>query len=119
MLEALVGLLVFSFGVLGLVGLHGAMTKAQTMSRFRADAVTLAGDLVGTMWADMPRVAMYDSATCEAHAPCKNWSDKVAAVLPGGQPTIVVNNGLVTITIAWTMPGEAVPNSYVTTTVIR
>ena len=121
MLEALVGLLIFSFGVLGLVGLHGSMTKAQTMSRFRADAAALAGDLVGTMWGDLPRVGQYDtpSGSCDAHSPCKAWAEKVAAALPGGTPTIAVNAGLVTITISWTVPGEGVANRYVTATAIR
>jgi type IV pilus assembly protein PilV len=119
MLEALVGLLIFSFGILGLVGLHGSMTKAQTMSRFRADAAALAGDLVGTMWGDLPRVAQYDTGSCDAHPPCKAWADKVASALPGGTPNIVVNGGLVTITISWTVPGEGVPNRYVTATAIR
>ena len=119
MLEALVGLLIFSFGILGLVGLQASMTKAQTVSRARSDAAALAADLVGAMWSDVPHLSSYGSNNCENYAPCKSWAAKVEATLPAGSPTVAVNNGLVTITLSWTMPGESMPNRYVTSTAIR
>jgi type IV pilus assembly protein PilV len=119
MLEALVGLLIFSIGILGLVGVQVSMTKAQTNSKFRADAAALAGELVGSMWSDLPRIPNYDGTSCSGYAPCKAWSDKVAATLPQGTPTVAVNNGIVTITITWTLPSETVPARYVTATAIR
>jgi len=118
MLEALVGLLIFSFGILGLVGLQASMTKAQTMTRFRSEAAALTSDLVGTMWADVPRLALYNSANCTTHAPCQAWAAKVASALPQGAQAVTVNGNLVTITVSWTMPGEALPNQYVTATAI-
>jgi len=119
MLEALVGLLIFSFGILGLVGLQASMTKAQSMSRYRSDAAALASDLVGTMWSDVPHLAQYSGSGCNGYAMCKAWADKVALVLPQGTQNIAVNNGMVTVTLTWTLPGEAVPNRYVTATAIR
>jgi len=119
MIEALVGILIFSMGILGLVGVQTSMTRAQTMSKFRADAASLAGELVGAMWADMPNVAQYDAATCAGYARCKDWTDKVAATLPAGTPTVIVASGIVTINIAWTAPNETVANRYTTATAIR
>jgi len=119
MLEALVGILIFSIGILGLVGVQVSMTKAQTVAKFRADAAELASELVGAMWSDLPRIPNYDSTSCRGYAPCKAWSDKVAAKLPQGTPTVAVNNGIVTITITWIMPNEAVPARFVTATAIR
>ena len=118
LLEALVGLLIFSFGILGLVGLQASMTKAQSSSRYRSDAAALAADLTGTMWADIPHLAQYDTARCSGHPPCKAWAGKVAAMLPHGAPEVAVNNGLVTITVSWTPPGEATANRYVTATAV-
>lgn len=118
MLEALVGLLIFSFGILGVIGLQASMTKAQTHSRFRAGAAALAGDLVGTLWADAAHLSSYDSGNCDAYTPCRSWASKVAGALPGGAPQVVVNGTQVTITVSWTVPGEADPSHYVTSTAI-
>ena len=49
LIEALVGLLIFSFGVLGLIGLQATMSKAQTGAKFRADASNLTAELLGVM----------------------------------------------------------------------
>lgn len=118
MLEALVGLLIFSFGILGIVGLQASMTKAQTQSNFRATAAALAGDLLGSMWVDAPNIAQYDSRNCDSYEACRTWAGKVSADLPNGAPTIAVNGTQVTVTLTWAVPGEAAPSRYVTTTAI-
>ena len=60
LLEVLVALLIFSIGVLGIVGLQASMTKAQTGSKFRADAAFLAQRLVGGMWSDRSGLNNYN-----------------------------------------------------------
>lgn len=121
MIEALIALLLFSLGVLGLVGLQASLTKATSQSRFRAEAAYLAQDLFGIMWADSSNLLAYNN--CTAQTRCKAWSDKVGAVLPsanveihycsetdtaaackddGGNPA----PGRVTVLIEWTAAGE-------------
>lgn len=119
LLEALVGILIFSFGVLGLVGLQASMTRAQTQTQFHAQASALAADLIGRMWADMPNVAQYDSGSCASYNPCASWSSKVATTLPGGTPNVSVVQGTVSITLNWTPPGESSPSQFVTATAIH
>jgi type IV pilus assembly protein PilV len=120
LLEVLIALLIFSIGVLGIVGLQAAMTKAQTGSKFRADAAFLAQRLVGSMWADRTGLDNYDTAGgCSSHARCSQWVSEVASQLPNGDATVSVTtlpNGTdatgrvvaaeVTITINWTPPNE-------------
>lgn len=120
LLEALVGLLIFAFGVLGIVGLQAAMTQAQTAAKFRADAAYLASEARGAMWVDMTNLMNYDTtASCASHPRCKAWTDKVAATLPSGAADIEVTAaGLVTITITWTAPNEGT-HTYRTATAIR
>lgn len=120
MLEALVALLIFSIGALGVIGLQAKMTKAQTSSKFRGDAASLAQHLIGTMWADQPNFAKFANAQCANHAPCADWTAKVAAQLPGGVPTVTVDaaTGTVTVSIRWTVPEEGA-HEYRTATVIR
>ena len=49
LLEALVALLIFSLGLLGLIGFQAASTKIATDSRFRTEAAMLADELLAKM----------------------------------------------------------------------
>ena len=46
LLEALVAILIFSFGVLGLVGILAASVRATNDARYRAEAANLANALI-------------------------------------------------------------------------
>lgn len=118
LLEALIALLIFSIGVLGIVGLQASMTKAQTGSKFRADAAFLAQRLVGGMWSDRNGLDNYDTAAnCASYTRCSQWVSEVANLLPAGDATVNVTSlgtdatgrvisAEVTITINWTPPNE-------------
>ena len=94
MLEALVALLICAMGVLGVVGLQGAMTRAQTSATFRAEAAFLAQQLLGEMWTDRANLASYATASCGAA--CADWRARVAARLPSGQATVTVTPAVLT-----------------------
>lgn len=107
----MVGILIFAFGVLGLVGLQASMTKAQTGARFRADASNLSDELLGLMWSDAAvNLPSYASGACASYARCKEWSDKLQNQLPSASSTVTftagAGGGQVDITISWTQPGE-------------
>jgi type IV pilus assembly protein PilV len=119
LLEVLVALLIFAFGVLGIVGLQAAMTKAQTGAKSRGDAALLAQELIGNMWGDLPGLPNYTTLTCESHARCNAVRTKIAAVLPAGELEIDQREpGLVEITIRWTPPSED-PRLYRTAVAVR
>lgn len=121
LIEVLVALLIFMLGVLGLVGLQSAMTRAQTESKFRSDAAFLAAEVVGRMWADVANLASYGGTACESLARCKEWQDKVGTTLPQGSGTVTLGTGDAasdaTVTISWTPPGGEA-RKYVTSTAI-
>ncbi len=50
LLEALVAILIFSLGVLAIVGMQAAAVNNSTESRYRSDATLLANRLIGQMW---------------------------------------------------------------------
>lgn len=106
LLEVLVAILLFALGVLALVGLQGALTRAQTESKIRTDAASLASEIIGQMWGDMTNIAAYNDTACESHPRCKSWQDKVAAALPSGTSTITVTSGTddVEVLINWATP---------------
>jgi type IV pilus assembly protein PilV len=108
LIEALVAMLIFAFGVLGFVGLQGAMVRSQSDAKFRTDAAFLVDEVIVLASTDTPNVANYvtaPGAVC-AYAKCKDWVNRVAKGLPGGTATItyVVATGAFSVTLAWTMP---------------
>jgi type IV pilus assembly protein PilV len=52
LLEALVAILIFSFGVLGLVGLQASAVEFTNDAQYRSEAAYLANTLIAQMWAD-------------------------------------------------------------------
>jgi type IV pilus assembly protein PilV len=52
LLEALIAILLFSMGVLALVGLQGAMIKNTSDANYRAQASFIAQQRIGMIWAD-------------------------------------------------------------------
>jgi type IV pilus assembly protein PilV len=119
LIEALIALLIFMLGVLGMVGLQASMTRAQTDSKSRADAAYLAGELIGRMWGDLTNMASYNGSGCGSQPRCKEWQDKVGQALPLGTGAVTVNSGSgdVLVTVSWTLPnGES--HQYVTGTTI-
>ena len=49
LLEALVALLIFSLGLLGMIGFQAASTRIATDSRFRTEAAILVDELISKM----------------------------------------------------------------------
>lgn len=119
LIEVLVAMLIFLLGVIGLVGLQSAMTRAQTDSKVRADAALLATDVVGRMWSDLTSMATFNGSGCASNANCKEWQTKVRNSLPNGNGAVAVDatTGDVAVTITWTMPGGE-SHQYVTHTTV-
>lgn len=122
LIEALVAILIFAIGIVGLVGLQAAMTRAQGTAKFRADAAYLGTEVLGKIWADRANIGQYDSlgANCGAHQPCADWIAKVATALPQGaaQITTTPATGIVTLTVTWSTPSEGT-HSHVLTSSVR
>lgn len=100
LLEGLIAILIFSLGILALVGLQSVSARATTDAKYRADASFLANQAIGMMWVDKSNLA--------AHAA----TDEPVASLPNGKRTIAVNGNAVTVTLTWQMPGESVAHNH-------
>ncbi len=128
LLEALISILVISFGILGIVGLQARSLKAVGDAQYRGEAAFYAATLAGRMWEHDPTdVETYFGTT---GAGFTNWSNEITAAgtgLPGAAanpPTIVftdLNSGhgiMAEITIQWQAPGESTPHSYISNAVV-
>lgn len=105
LLEALVAILLFSLGVLALIGLQGAMIKNTSESKFRADASYIAQQWIGMMWADPTQPTAY--LIPDTTDPRSNVSD----MLPNGlrlvvQPDPINFPNQFMVTIKWQQPGQ-------------
>lgn len=124
LLEALIAILIFSFGILAIVGLQAASIRLSSDAKYRSDANLLINQIIGQMWAaDRTEATLQnnfqggggiDGAVYTA------WVADVAATLPGvlgvatNKPVISVapwvgtttTSSVVTITVKWKLPGE-------------
>ncbi|MDH4095347.1 MAG: type IV pilus modification protein PilV [Betaproteobacteria bacterium] len=114
LLEALVGILIFSIGILALMGLQAQSIRNTVEAKYRNEAAYLANQIIGQMWVDRANLADYDT-TAGASQQMINWRAQVAGVLPSvvpagaNSPTIAVAGNQVTVTIFWQMPGADSP----------
>jgi len=118
LLEALVGILIFSIGILALMGLQAQAIRNTVESKYRNEAAYLANQIIGQMWVDRTNLANYDTTTGSS-TNMTNWEARVAATLPrvvvGGTntPIILVAGNQVTVTVRWQLPGnDSVQRSY-------
>lgn len=120
LIEVMISVLIFAVGVLALVSLQSAMTKAQTEAKVRSDAANLASELVGMIWSDSGNLAGYSSASCASTPQCAGWLNKVKLMLPSQVTNVTTNatTGKVTISLAWTLPGGT-QHQYVTATMVN
>ncbi len=101
MIEVLVAILIFAFGILGMVGLQAASIRYQTDAKSRIDASVIAQDAVARIWVD--RVNLTGHLT----------TGTSLSSLPGG--TLVIEKidvdadpktNRLRITVSWTPPGD-------------
>ena len=97
------GILIFSIGVIALMGLQAASIKNVADSKYRADASFLANQLIGQMWTDIPNLNQYATTGLAAR---QEWDTVVKATLPNASTTVAVAGIVATITIKWQAPGQ-------------
>lgn len=115
LLEALVGIAIMSFGILGIVGLQAQSLRWVNDAQYRSEAVYHANAVISRMWAEDPAV-LKTSYGDTAGAGFKEFR-KAVETLPHAAdadyaPTITVeagpsvNSSLVTVSVFWRLPGE-------------
>jgi type IV pilus assembly protein PilV len=116
LLEALIAILIFSFGVLGLVAILAGSIRATNDARYRAEAANLAQALIGAMWST--RAADLDTQFGAGGPQLAAWQTQVAGLLPSAtganvpvvdltQPGLSTQSRSVVVTMFWQLPGEA------------
>ena len=114
LLEAMVAVLIFSLGVLGLIAILAGSIRATNDARYRAEAA-LAQALLGAMWST--RAADLDTEFGAGGPQLVAGQSQVANLLPAigsnlpivdlSQPGLSTQSRRVVVTMFWQLPGEA------------
>lgn len=140
LLEALIAFLIFSMGILGVIGLQATAISNTLDARYRSDAAFLANQIIAHMWADslavtgtmptsyvvQPSYACNPCTSANGNVNTQAWVAQIqSGFLPGvtdaaNQPSIVINGNQVTVTLNWQSPqSQATAHNYVTKTEIK
>ena len=123
LLETLIAVILFSFGVLGLVGTLANSVRATNDARYRSEAANLAGAIVAEMWTTTP--AQLDAQFGASGAKLTRWQNKTASLLPYAgtkppsidltQPGLSSQSRTVIVTVFWQLPGASELHQYILT----
>lgn len=125
LLEALVGILIFSLGVMALVAMQSVSISNVSNARYRVEAAFLANEILSQAWVDRGA----NSANLANYAwpgggtAVQNWATRVGNLMPQAAtypPTVVIapiagvaNGRQVTVTVRWRAPDALAPSNHV------
>jgi len=142
LLEALIGILIFSFGILGIVGLQAQAIRFTNDSELRAEAVYQANSLISQMWTDDRTQLQANYASSVGGPKYVAFKNQVQTAFAGADvldPVVLVDDAtlppapsktssVVQVQISWRLPGEcpspptpcppALTHNYTTTGVV-
>jgi type IV pilus assembly protein PilV len=114
LLEALVAIVVFAVGTLGLLELIAGAARETGNARWRDEASTLAASTLSRMWTDDPATldARYDTTSGAGYRALRAAAERLPGVGSGvNAPLVAVDSSTpgrwqVAITVFWQQPGE-------------
>jgi len=124
LIEALVGILIFSIGILALVAMQAESVRNTSEAKYRNDASYLANQIIGRMWGDRANLANYShrpggtpcaaTGTASTYSGVTDWLADVTSTLPNSTATrqqiIIGANNLVTVGLCWQTGGGSPHN---------
>lgn len=118
LLEVLIAIALFSFGLLGLFGVLGSSVRATDEARLRSEASHFAHAVIAQMWtmaaADLDAQFAADGPASRA------WQERLTRLLPAATMSLdlveaagTTGSRSVVVTIAWLRPGSTERHRYV------
>lgn len=126
LLEALIGILIFSLGILALVAMQAISVSTVSNARYRTEAAFLANEIIAQAWVDRgvnyANLATYAVSSGVGTNPnTQAWVAKVNALLPGtaaNPPDIAIvtpasGGRQLTVTVRWRAPDAPTGSNHV------
>jgi len=99
LIEAMIAIVIFAFGVLGIVGLQAAMVKNTSEAKYRSEASYIAQQYIGALWTGDPNLLSNNGLV--------GTVTDISNLLPNGSLTINQPNlGQIQVIITWQDPGD-------------
>ena len=102
LVEGMIAILIFSLGILAIIGTQAIAIKQTSDAKYRVDASFLANQSIGAIWTDRGDLDSHEV------------TDEAVSALPNGKRTIEVEDNQVTVTITWQLPNETIVRSFST-----
>ena len=110
LLDGIISLVIFSFGLLAMTGFQARMVTASTEALGRTMAAQLSDELISSALVDVNNAACYTLPqvgacnSARAWTQTTDWAARTAATLPGTVTTssVLAVNGQLTVVIGWT-----------------
>lgn len=107
LLEALIAILIFAFGILGIVAMGASAINAQSDAQYRSEAASYASELIGQMWAAADRSdATSFKSSLESFTHKKAGEPKTCKFSDSPSTNPIVNDWIARITGAKGLPGS-------------
>jgi type IV pilus assembly protein PilV len=128
LIEALIAILILTFGMVALTQFQGRLIGQSTESQSRATANQLASELLGTVLVDTTNAACYtlpQAGSCTNDAAKERttaWGERVAASLPGtvtATSTLDTTTSRLKVSIKWTGKESGAERTLESTTDVR
>lgn len=118
LLEAMIAIAIFSFGLLGLVGLQTTAIQNSTNAEERIQASLLANDMVAMLWARQSLTHASVAGDITA------WKTRLTSSsgLPNVSGDVTISGNLATVSVEWKAPSKKATDNksrYVTTVALK
>jgi type IV pilus assembly protein PilV len=119
LLEGLIAILIFSMGILAIIGLQAASIKTVSDSQYRLQASFLANRIIAEMWTNTANINTFQYPGGGATA-LGAWITEVNSALPGATdlpPSITIagdatNGYQATVQLNWKAAGESSAHNF-------
>jgi type IV pilus assembly protein PilV len=112
LIEVLIAMTIFAFGILGMLGMHARALSSFSDSRYRTNAALLGESLLNDIWVNRANMASYNYASGVVPSAVQPWLSQVQATLPKGAGTITVAGSTVTVIVNWQPPDSATQHQH-------
>lgn len=114
LLEALIGILIFTIGILALIAMQATAVGQVRDSHYRTEASLLANRMMGEM------VLLRNTGSANYSATYSQWQSDVAGMLPNGSGTLTETTSAlgtdvrnIRISITWRAPDASADSNHV------
>lgn len=110
LIEVLVAMTIFAFGILGTLGMQARAISYFNDAKYRTEAALLTDSMINKVWLDRANLANYQyGGSGTAPAPVRAWLTEVQSTLPNGKAVVTVTpaSSTVQVTVSWTPPNNA------------